>query len=942
MDKINIQEILPFVEMPSRYLGCEANSVKKKLEDVDIKFALAFPDLYEIGTSHFGMQILYTILNGEKHIAAERFFTPAPDMEKILQEKNLPLFSLESSLPMKAFDIIGFSLLYELNFTNILTMMHLSGIPFYAAERDENFPLIIGGGPCTFNPEPLADFFDAFVIGDGEEVVIGISNAFIEWKKSGDGVKKSLLKRLSSIQGVYIPSFFRATFKPFDTGESAESSSSLSGGSTSLPLPDSKPAMPSFDMPVIQYLEPLEPNHEKVRRAILPDISTTLFPTAPVVPFGKPVHDRLRLEVARGCSRGCRFCQAGMIYRPVRERSVDDLVAIAEESVKNTGYSDISLLSLSTGDYENLAPLMESLLAVNPGHCTALSLPSVRAGKLDAPLMKIIKSVKKTGFTIAPEAGTQRLRDVINKNITEEDIFNTVNSAFELGWRTIKLYFMNGLPTETGDDIDGIVDITRRLASFNISSWKEKQQKNIRQKICADISGETGNFGDKTDKKQSHIQHKKAKGKLKINVSFATFIPKAHTPFQRCAQITPEKAMENLDLLKQKLRHPGINLKWQNPSMSLLEGVWARGDRRLSKVLVSAWEKGCRLDGWSDMFRMELWKSAFEENNIDPLFYTARERHRDEPLPWDHIDCGLPKQFMEKEFEKAIEGIATPDCRENECNGCGICDFQTVKPVLFPPHANNFQSDGEGICGKHSSTKKVPCERDEYFAKFRLFYSKMGDARHFGHLELAKIIRRAIRRTGIKVKYSGGFSPSMKISFDNPLPVGMESEEEFFNIYAHISTNPDTLVKKINAVIPRSIVITRCLTGAALSSMNRAGSKSRGAKDRIVENIDTSYRINLKNYEVAHEDVDQFMALSEYVVEQVNFKGIKRSCDLRKITRAIDFPDPLNSSLIEMTLAKDGERTIRPGEILTEVLEIPDHVLRSSNIVKLKRGATSC
>ena len=957
MNTINIQEILPLVETPSRYLGCEANSIIKPWHQVDLTFALSFPDLYEIGTSHFGMQILYTILNGQNHIAAERFFTPAPDMETLLQEKKIPLFSLESKRPLRAFDIIGFSLLYELNFTNILTMMHLGDIPFYAEKRNaaqEAYPLIIGGGPCAFNPEPLADFFDAFVIGDGEDAVLEISETFIQWKnekRQGTQDKKDLLMALSKIQGVYIPSFFKASYKPLERLEGKENEVNLSDDALER---DTKGKREE----TFQYLEPLIPGYERIKRTILPDLTTAEFPTSPVVPFGKPVHDRLRLEVARGCSRGCRFCQAGMIYRPVRERSVEDLAAIAKTSMEETGYSDISLLSLSTGDYGNLAPLMSNLLTINPGHRTALSLPSVRAGRLTAPLMEIIKSVKKTGFTIAPEAGTQRLRDVINKNITETDIFTTVNSAFELGWRTIKLYFMNGLPTETDEDLKGIVDLAQRL----IASPQNRNHDG--------------------DKKKGG---KKAKGRLNINVSFATFIPKAHTPFQRCAQIPPEKSLSNLAFLKENLRHPGIKLKWQNPWMSLLEGAWARGDRRLSKVLVSAWEKGCRLDGWSDKFNIELWHEAFDETGIDPLFYTARERRPEEPLPWDHIDCGISKRYMESEFENALAGRITEDCRDHDCTGCGICDFKKVQPVLFqementsgihstslkdaepatkidhdPPPADipspsiktglGGDVDGQGIKEREA---KAPIP-DDHFTKLTLFYSRMGDARHFGHLELAKIIRRAIRRTGITVKYSRGFSPAMRMAFDNPLPVGMQSEEEFFHIHAHIKTDIHSLVERLNHVLPRSITITRCLPAAKVK---------RILADAVKQGNPTRYRIDLKNHTITQNEIDTFMMLSEYLVDQVTHKGVKRQTDLRKMTQSIHLIPPnnghvippdttkhesfdkpsadhsfqINSSRIEMVLVKYGERTIRPTEILMEVFDVPEAVLRVSDTIKLK------
>ncbi len=872
-----IQEILPFVEMPSRYLGCEVNTIKKDNETTDLKFALCFPDLYEIGTSHFGMQILYSILNNNQKTAAERFFAPAPDMEKILREKNVPIFSLESKTDLRDFDIIGFSLLYELNFTNILTMLDLSKIPFYAAERDDSFPLVIAGGPCAFNPEPLADFFDAFVIGDGEEAVLKISEIFMEWKKNGDNKKKTLLKLLSEIPGVYVPSFF----------------------------------IKEFNSKGIQILTPVYPSHKKIKRAILADLKNAAFPVSPIVPFGKPVHDRLRLEIARGCSRGCRFCQAGMIYRPVRERSIEDLAAMAEEGLKSTGYSDISLLSLSTGDYSRLAYLMKELLSIDQNHCTAISLPSVRAGKLTPELMKIIKKVKKTGFTIAPEAGTQRLRDVINKNITEKDIFDTVTNAFELGWRHIKLYFMTGLPTETMEDIEGICDLASRLAAV------KSKGKKLREKTA---------------------NRSRKKGKAMVNVSFATFIPKPHTPFQRCAQIPIEKAEENLNYLKKNLGKGNINLKWQNPKMSLLEGVFARGDRRLSALLVSAWKKGCRLDGWSDMFRYDLWEEAFMETGIDPDFFTSRKRDDNEVLPWDHIDSGVSSEFLDREFKKASASVpkTTQDCRENKCTGCGICDFKDIQPILYKKafnisvHKKSESNIYEMENNLHEAnpdlnqTRPAANHNQEIrYIKIRVFYSRLGDAGLLGHLELAKIIRRAVRRTGIRVKHTRGFNPGMKISFDNPLPVGMESEEEFFNLHVEMGVDYDLMKEKLNLFLPDILSVTRCVPCASLK------------KNYSV--LPVVYRISFKGYNIDRKCIDDFMNLDEYPVEQTSFKGKTRIVDLRKATKSITFFDRCN---IEMALTDYQNRTIRPADILDSVFKVPVKVIQAAAIVKLKNKKT--
>lgn len=849
MYKPEFQDILDLVQMPTRYLGNEINAVKKDLNKVDLTFALVFPDLYEIGTSHFGLQILYSILNKQKNIAAERFFAPAPDMETYLKKKQIPSLSMESKRELKNFDIIGISLLYELNFTNILTILSLSKIPFYAKERDDLFPLIIGGGPCAFNPEPLADFFDAFLIGDGEEAVVQISNRVIEFKKEGDGRKKSLLKLLSNIDGVYVPSFFD----------------------------------PEFDEHGIQTLTPQFDDYKKVKRAFLPELTIDNFPTSPIIPFAKPVHDRLRLEIARGCSRGCRFCQAGMIYRPVRERSLEDLIQIADASLKSTGYSDISLLSLSTGDYSNLPQLMERLLELGEGHCNAISLPSIRAEKLTPELMSIIKKVRKTGFTIAPEAGSQRLRDIINKNITRESIEETVKNAFDLGWKNIKLYFMMGLPFETSEDIKAICDLSQDLASSY------------------------------------------ARGKKNINVSATCFIPKAHTPFQRYSQISLEETKAKLQYLKDNLRHRKVKLKWQSPEMSLVEGVWARGDRKLSKLLVKAFEKGCRLDGWNDKFDFSLWQKSFEETGIDPLFYTSRQRDDDEVLPWDIIDSGVTSKFFKKEFQKSKTGALTSDCREEECTGCGVCDFETVKPVLHdivsdPQNSLNLQGtlnfkNSDPI--KEAAVQRIP---DDAFIKFEISFSKLGTARFFGHLELATIVKRAVKRAGLNVKYSQGFNPAMRLSFETALPLGMESEEELLFIYLEKNLKTEQIINMLNITLPQGLFITGC------KLFNKFEKKKSDA---------SLYRIKFLEPCLEKEKMDLFLDLSEFMVEDLSKKGKIRKTDLRKAVEKISFIDLQN---IEMVIKKYNERIIRPAQILKNCFELDENIINCARIKKMKQG----
>lgn len=838
----NYQEFLDRVRMPTRYIGGEVNSVVKNPEDVKLTFALAFPDLYEIGTSYFGGQILYHILNRRNDTAAERFYTPASDMEALMAENAVPMLSLENSTPLSSFDIIGFSLLYELNFTNILTMLKLSGIPFFAEERADTFPLIIAGGPCAFNPEPVAEFFDAVVIGDGEEVLDKLADMVIRFKEEGGSSKKSLLKELAGIQGVYVPSFFTPVYD--DRGVLVETRCTEDGAAP-------------------------------VKRSILGSFDDNSFPVSPFVPFAKPVHDRLRLEIARGCSRGCRFCQAGMIYRPVRERSRENLIEIAQKSLDATGYRDISLLSLSTGDYSNLESLMEELSCLNKDHLTSISLPSVRAEKLTPGLMEIIRKVRKTGFTIAPEAGSQRLRDVINKKITEQEIFDTVNNAFQLGWQHIKLYFMVGLPHEKQADIEAICSLSRRLAGIKTKG--------------------------------------SAKGRTKVNVSVAAFIPKAHTAFQRSGQISSAQAFETLDFLKENLRHPGINLKWQDPRMSMLEGVFARGDRRLAKVLAAAHENGCRLDGWADMFRFDLWERTFAEQGIDPDFY-LRERARREALPWDHIDSGISSEFLEKECRKAAEGVTTADCRDEECTGCGICDFETVAPVL---------DTSSSLPGSTPSNARGSKDRDE-FIKYEVFYSKLGRAGYFGHLEFAKIIRRAVRRAGLRVKYTRGFNPEMKIAFNNPLPVGMESEEEFFILHADAAHKPAEMADALNACLPGGINVNRIEVCSASHDMDDSG--------RSV------YKVVVNGLHLEQEAVDRFMACDEWILEDVSGKGKKRTTDLRQVVEKIEVIDStLDSCHLSMVLQKCNQRIIRPGEILKHCFHVPEDILAGAVIRKLKQ-----
>ncbi len=823
------QDILPLVERPSRYLGTEINSIKKDPDKVRLKVALAFPDLYEIGTSHFGLQILYHILNKHKEIAAERVYAPDVDMESYLRSSHIPLVSMESHKPLKSFDIVGFSLLYELNYTNVLTMLDLSGIPFFSSERDGSFPLIIAGGPCTCNPEPVADFFDAMVVGDGENVIVGISMAWLAWKEDGSEDKEVLLKQLSLIKGVYVP----------------------------------------------QIPQPGFSDYKVITREIIADLDTAPFPDSPIIPFGKPVHDRLRVEIARGCTRGCRFCQAGMIYRPVRERSVKKLLNLFDTSCAATGYEDLSLLSLSTADYSSIISLMKQLMSrCEPRHI-AVSLPSLRAGTLTPELINIIKRVRKTGFTIAPEAGSQRLRDVINKNITEEEIVDTVQDVFSLGWLVIKLYFMIGLPSETEEDLLAIVELVKRLRKIKARSGRKGQ----------------------------------------INVSVATFIPKAHTPFQWAPQISLTESREKIEWLRDKLKMPGIRFKWQNPEVSMLEGLFARGDRRLSGLLVDAYKKGCKFDGWGDRFQYGLWKKAFFDQGIDVDRYTTRVRDVTDRLPWDHIDTGVTKEFLKLEWEKAERGEHTPDCRTGDCNTCGVCDFETVEPKVFEvgkeepcqDTVNEFLYNKGGVADKKAA----------FYTRVRMCYSKQGQARYFGHLELVNIFLRALRRAGISVKFTEGFHPMPKVSFDDALPIGMESLNESLYLIVCGSVKPDAVITDLNNHLPEGLSVKDCQISSS--------------KPAIKQQKSATYLVELKEGCFDKQKLNDFIKSSDFVQTRVNRKGKIKKIDFKDLVLKINLTGPCRMMI---RLRSEPGRTARPFEIIKGIFNLSEEIIKQATIIK--------
>lgn len=600
-----VEELLTRVEKPAAYMGGELYSCDKDEKKVDLNFGFCFPDTYEIGMSYLGLQIIYHVLNEKDNIFCQRFFAPGADMEALMRECGLPLFSIEKKQPAAEMDILGFTLQYELSFTNILNMLDLAGIPLRSRDRDDRYPIIAAGGNCSFNPEPLADIIDFFMPGDGEEILIEVSEAMIAHKKTG-GTKRQLLERLSQIDGIYVPAFYEPQY-----GENGV----LAG-----------------------YKKLYDGAPDRIVKRIIMDMDAVTYPLKPLVPFIDVVHDRSVIELFRGCTRGCRFCQAGMICRPVRERSREKVVEYAKQQLDNTGYDEMSLLSLSTSDYSEIEPLVTDLMKTCKAREAGLSLPSLRLDSFSYDVLNEIQEYRKTGLTFAPEAGTQRLRNIINKSITDDHIYSAAEQAIRLGYNNIKLYFMIGLPGETDEDLDGIVEIARRINEI----YREVVEKKTR---------------------------------FNVTVSVSNFVPKAHTPFQWSAQDTPEEFDRKHHYLKDKLRkQKGVSFQYHGTETSFLEAVFARGDRRVCDSMIRAFELGCKFDGWSEHFDYRKWLQAFRETGVTPEFYSQRLRSTDEFFPWDLIDSGVTKKYLLKEYERAKQEIQTQDCRKG-CTGCGLKRF---------------------------------------------------------------------------------------------------------------------------------------------------------------------------------------------------------------------------------------------------------------------------
>ena len=817
-------KVLPFVNKPGRYIGNEINIIKKNPKDISVRVALAFPDVYELAMSFIGFKILYHILNKEDDIYAERVYAPWKDMQQKMREQLLPLYSLETFTPLKDFDIVGFTLQYELTYTNILSMLELGGIAVLQKDRAEDDPFIIGGGPSASNPEPVADFFDAFFIGDGEEGFVEICSVVKEGRKRGDS-RREILLEISKIRSVYIPSFYEAQYD--------EQGSFLS----------------------LKKLEPSAP--DEILTRILPELKNDFYEDAPLMPLIEVTHDRLSLEVMRGCTEGCRFCNAGMIYRPTREREPQEIVRQSVKALENSGYEEVSFLSLSISDYSRLSELMVKEKEALEGKKINVSFPSMRLDSFTEEIAAFASDVRKSGFTFAPEAGSERLRQVINKNISEEDLYKSVEIALRSGWKVMKFYFMIGLPTETEEDIEAIADLLENV-----------------------------------------IKISKSYGRVRFNVSVSPFSPKPHTPFQWERQDSREEFLKKIDILRNRFsKMRRVKLSWRDPDVSLIECVLGRGDRRLSKVIADVWQAGGGFDGWTDYFDMELWRKYFALHNLTFEMY-AQDISLEQPLPWERINKGVTREFLLKERENAYKQKTLKDCKKGYCFACGIqregfkeyakCYDINLKKKELRQNAIEINIERK---------EKVNKETQETF-RFRVRYEKSGYSKYLSHLDLIRIFARAARRANVPLVYTQGFNPHPKMSFGPSLSLGVTSEAEYLDMDITAPFKGD-VTAAFNPFLPE---------GLRLISARRINEKIQ-TLNQIINAAE--YEVDLGKETLAEKIIKETLERKE-IPTQRRVKGREKIVDIRPYIEKLE----IEGKQLKVRTRTIDNRSVRMSEIL--------------------------
>jgi radical SAM-linked protein len=803
-----LEDFLPLVTKPARYINTEINAVHKDLTKVRTKVCLFFPDVYEVGMSHLGLRILYHILNSREDTACERTFSPWTDYEEKLRARGRLLTSLESNIPLQEFDIIGVTLQYELSYTNVLTGLSLAGIPLRSKDRRDGHPLIIAGGPCAVNPEPLADFIDVFYIGEAEEAV----HEIIELKQQ-HADRDRFFEAISARSGFYVPTLGKSP----------------------------------------------------VRRRYIKDLESAPYPDKPILPLMKPIHDRVTVEVARGCIRGCRFCQAGIIYRPYRERSTERIKNILHESLLCTGYEELSLASLSSGDYSGIQPLIVELLDTYRDSRISVSLPSLRVGTLTPNMIEAIASTRKTGFTLAPEAGTERLRRVINKPVSSADLMDAAETIFRNGWSVLKLYFMIGLPTETDEDLDGII----RLANDLLAIGKRVSKR--------------------------HIQ---------LNISVSTFVPKPHTPFQWLGQAGREDIRKKHAYLARGLTRRGISLKLHDPETSLLESAFARGDRGLGRVLEEAVRLGCRFDGWTESFDFQKWIEAFQQCGIDLFSYAGRAFTLDDDLPWDHVKSGVTKEFLKREYQRALTAEITGNCRM-VCEKCGIGCLDGASPALGKPPAPATTTGGTEHPRPRTSDRRTAAP--EVTTRIRMKFSKTGRVRFLSHLDFMTLVHRAVVRAGIPVSFSQGFNPHPKIAFGPALSVGMESESEYLDMETDPRIDLLPAMKRLNTALPEGVrIIESRIIPKKASSLS-------GSIKRYL------YAVNIvgSSADGTEEKVNTFLSRTSIIVSREG-----KQQDIRRGIESITWTRDENSSTLHITLQDHEQLKPRVQDVIEQLMGV--------------------